>query len=144
MLSQVRLKRFLEMRGADSGPWRMICALPALWVGLLYDADAQAAALDLISDWTQQEMDYLRAEVPRQGLATPFRDGTVRDVAAKVLDMARGGLERRGSDEVHFLTQLQVGGFEAMAAAACSSCGGHRLLAALHCCGHGAAVWCPV
>lgn len=57
---QVRLKRFLEMRGADGGPWRMICALPALWVGLIYEPQAQAEALDLISSWTQDDRDYLR------------------------------------------------------------------------------------
>ena len=57
---EVRLKRFLEMRGADGGPWRMICALPALWVGLIYEPQAQAEALDLISSWTQDDMDYLR------------------------------------------------------------------------------------
>jgi len=200
----------LRRRGADGGPWRMICALPALWVGLIYDPQvrrlvvgscpaaglgqqqqrkfpitccwagaaiapwhppphppaataplplapttpprrrlqAQAEALDLISDWTSAERDYLRAEVPRLGLDTPFRGGTVRTVAAKagprgmvglergaagaatwlelaacwrtrpsnspcpcpqVLDIASGGLERRGYDEVHFLRQLQVG-----------------------------------
>lgn len=57
---EVRLKRFLEMRGADGGPWRMICALPALWVGLIYEPQAQAEALDLISSWTQDDRDYLR------------------------------------------------------------------------------------
>jgi glutamate--cysteine ligase len=57
---QVRLKRFLEMRGADGGPWRMICALPALWVGLIYEPQAQAEALDLISSWSQDDRDYLR------------------------------------------------------------------------------------
>eukprot|EP00879_Flechtneria_rotunda_P008274 GHRR01008667.1.p1 GENE.GHRR01008667.1~~GHRR01008667.1.p1 ORF type:complete len:429 (+),score=94.13 GHRR01008667.1:257-1543(+) len=57
---EVRLKRFLEMRGADGGPWRMICALPALWVGLIYEPQAQAEALDLISSWTQEDRDYLR------------------------------------------------------------------------------------
>ena len=57
---QVRMKRFLEMRGADSGRWKMICALPALWVGLLYDSEAQAAAYSLISDFTDEEHEYLR------------------------------------------------------------------------------------
>lgn len=58
--TQVRLKRFLEMRGADGGPWRLICALPALWVGLIYEAQAQAEAADLISAWSQDDRDYLR------------------------------------------------------------------------------------
>jgi glutamate--cysteine ligase len=60
---EVRLKRFLEMRGADGGPWSMICALPALWVGLLYTKGSQARCLELIADWTLDEMDYLRATV---------------------------------------------------------------------------------
>jgi glutamate--cysteine ligase len=108
LILQVRLKRFLEMRGADGGPWRLICALPALWVGLIYDAQAQAEALDLISTWTQDDRDYLRNEVPRLGLATPFKGGTVQDVALKVLAIAQGGLERRGYDEAAFLKQLHV------------------------------------
>lgn len=104
----MRLKRFLEMRGADGGPWRLICALPALWVGLIYEPQAQAEALDLISTWTQDDRDYLRSETPRLGLATPFKGGTVQDVAKKVLAIAQGGLERRGYDEASFLKQLQV------------------------------------
>jgi glutamate--cysteine ligase len=104
----VRLKRFLEMRGADGVPFRLICALPALWVGLIYDAQAQAEALDLISDWTREEREHLRREVPRTALATPFRPGvTVRDLAVRVLDIARGGLERRGEDEAGFLGELR-------------------------------------
>ncbi|KAF5825417.1 hypothetical protein DUNSADRAFT_10294, partial [Dunaliella salina] len=59
----VRLKRFLEMRGADGGPWRMLCALPALWVGLLYESQAQAEALAYIQDWTAEEREYLRVTV---------------------------------------------------------------------------------
>nr|QPT54862.1 gamma-glutamylcysteine synthetase [Scenedesmus acutus] len=105
---EVRLKKFLEMRGADGGPWRMICALPALWVGLIYEPQAQAEALDLISSWSQDDRDYLRNEVPRLGLATPFKGGTVQDVALKVLAIAQGGLDRRGYDEGHFLKQLHV------------------------------------
>ena len=60
---EVRLKKYIEMRGADGGPWNMICALPALWVGLLYNADVQAKCMDLIKNWTQDDMDMLRAEV---------------------------------------------------------------------------------
>ena len=104
----VRLKRFLEMRGADGVPFRLICALPALWVGLIYDAQAQAEALDLISDWTAEERERLRRDVPRLALATPCRPGvTVRDLAVRVVDIARGGLERRGEDEAAFLGELR-------------------------------------
>ena len=70
---QVRMKKFLEMRGADSGRWKMICALPAFWVGLLYDEEAQAAAYSLISDFTDEEHDFLRDQAcsaPTSYLAT--------------------------------------------------------------------------
>jgi glutamate--cysteine ligase len=109
---EVRLKTFLEMRGADGGPWRRLCALPALWVGLLYDGTALDAAHDLIADWTEAEREAMRADVPRLGLDTPLRSRTVRDVALEVLDMAREGLHRRarrdssGEDETHFLDAL--------------------------------------
>lgn len=104
---EVRLKKFLEMRGADGGPWKMICALPALWVGLLYDKEAQQEALDLTSSWTQDDRDYLLLEVPKYGLRTPFRGGTVLDVAKAVLKISSGGLHRRGFDEASFLDELE-------------------------------------
>ncbi len=109
---EVRLKRYLEMRGADSGPWRRLCALPALWVGLLYDAAALDAASGLVADWTQAEREFLRTEVPKRGLKTPFRGGTLQDVAVAVVEFARDGLRRRakrdggGQDESHFLETL--------------------------------------
>ncbi len=109
---EVRLKRYLEMRGADGGPGRRLCALPALWVGLLYDTVALDAAWDLVKDWTTQERASLRAGVPRHALRTPFRDGTVQDVALRVLAIARDGLLRRkrsdtcGENEAHFLDTL--------------------------------------
>jgi glutamate--cysteine ligase len=109
---EVRLKTFLEMRGADGGPWRRICALPAFWVGLLYDSVALDAAYDLIADWTEAEREAMRAEVPRLGLDARIRSRTLRDVALEVLDIARDGLHRRarrdraGEDETHFLDTL--------------------------------------
>jgi glutamate--cysteine ligase len=109
---EVRLKRYLEMRGADGGPWRRLCALPALWVGLLYDDLPLDAAYDLTKDWTLAEHEYLRREVPRHGLDLPFRDRSLRDVALDVLAMAREGLRRRSrvngmsEDESHFLDTL--------------------------------------
>ncbi|MGF6226062.1 glutamate--cysteine ligase [Inquilinus ginsengisoli] len=110
---EVRLKKFLEMRGADGGPWSRLCALPALWVGLLYDGTALDAAWDLVKDWTTEERAALRRDVPRLGLATPFRGGTVRDVALQVLAIARSGLAARaatdaiGGTEEGFLNELQ-------------------------------------
>jgi len=109
---EVRLKKFLEMRGADGGPWRRLCALPALWVGLLYDGLALDAALELTKDWSVAEIDALRAQVPKLGLATPFRQGILRDVALDMLAIARQGLHRRarrnaqGDDEGFFLDTL--------------------------------------
>lgn len=110
---EVRLKKYLEMRGADGGPWSRLCALPALWVGLLYDGTALDAAWDLVKDWTTAERAALRRDVPRLGLATPFRGGTVRDVALRVLAIARQGLASRaqtdaiGGTEEGFLNELQ-------------------------------------
>src|SRR5579859_6311944 len=109
---EVRLKKFLEMRGADGGPWRRLCALPALWTGLLYDQAALDAAYDLIADWTEAERQAMRGEVPKLGLDARIRSRTLRDVALEVLDIAREGLHRRarrdraGEDETHFLDTL--------------------------------------
>lgn len=105
---EVRLKKFIEMRGADAGPWRMLCGLPALWVGLIYEPEAQRQALALIQDWTAEEREFLRVETPRLGMKTPFRNGTMQDVAKQVMAIARGGLERRGLDEVGFLKRLEA------------------------------------
>ncbi|KAG1676811.1 hypothetical protein FOA52_010320 [Chlamydomonas sp. UWO 241] len=105
---EVRLKKFLEMRGADAGPWRMLCSLPALWTGLIYDSQAQAEALSLVQDWTADEREFLRVEAPRTGLKTPFRGGTLLDVTRDVLKIAHGGLDRRGLDEGGFLRQLDL------------------------------------
>jgi glutamate--cysteine ligase len=100
LFPEVRLKRFLEMRGADSGPSRSLCALPAFWTGLLYDETALGAAYDLIKDWTAEERQYLRNEVPRLALKTPFREGTVLDVARTALDLAAAGLKARGHTDL--------------------------------------------
>jgi glutamate--cysteine ligase len=94
---EVRLKSFLEMRGADGGPWNRICALPALWVGLLYDQGALDAAWDLVKHWDMAGREALRAAVPRLGLDAPLPGGgTLRDIAAEVLAIARLGLTARG------------------------------------------------
>ncbi len=110
---EVRLKSFLEMRGADGGPWSRICALPALWVGLLYDQTALDAAWDLVKDWDMEGREKLRAEVPKLGLnATLPGGGTLRDIAAEVLAIARGGLSARamlndaGDNETGYLQPL--------------------------------------
>lgn len=110
---EVRLKRFLEMRGADGGPWGSLCALPAFWVGLLYDSSSLDAAWDLVSDWTEAERAALRATVPEKGLTTPFRNETLREIAIRTLEIAAEGLRargqknRNGNDERVFLNPLQ-------------------------------------
>jgi glutamate--cysteine ligase len=109
---EVRLKHYLEMRGADGGPWRRLCALPALWVGLLYDDAALEAAWSLCRDWSMEERETLRAEAPRTALKTPFRGGTMQDLAKDVLAVAKDGLTARaapdhfGEDEAHYLIAL--------------------------------------
>jgi len=111
---EARLKRFIEMRGADGGPWRRLCALPALWVGLLYDGAAQAAAWDLVKDWTPEERETLHRQVPATALRTPFRGHTVLDVARDVLAVAHDGLKARahtdrfGADERGFLAAIEA------------------------------------
>ena len=110
---EVRMKSFLEMRGADGGPWNRICALPALWVGLLYDETALDAAWDLVKHWTVAEREHLRNAVPGQALNAPLpRGGTLRDLAREALEIARRGLVARGqldgggSSEAGFLEPL--------------------------------------
>ncbi|MFO1260699.1 MAG: glutamate--cysteine ligase [Sphingomonadaceae bacterium] len=111
---EVRLKSFLEMRGADGGPWGRICALPAFWVGLLYDQGALDAAWDLVKGWSMDERQVLRDSVPKLGLAAPVPGGrTLKDIAGQVLDIARSGLAARarldasGNNETGYLAALQ-------------------------------------
>jgi glutamate--cysteine ligase len=92
---EVRMKRFLEMRGADSGLEPQIAALPALWVGLLYDQTALDAAWDVVKGWTAEERDTLRSGVPRTALATPFRRMKLLDIAREVSAIAHEGLKAR-------------------------------------------------
>ena len=111
---EVRLKKYIEMRGADVGPWGNLCALPAFWVGLLYDGTALDEGEALIADWTVEEMADLRDSVPRQALDVPFRDGTAMDIARKAVEISRNGLKRRGEisprsglDEQQYIEPLE-------------------------------------
>jgi glutamate--cysteine ligase len=109
---EVRLKKYLEMRGADSGPWRRLCALSAFWTGLLYDADSQSAAWDLAKNWTIEDHHYLRQAAPKTAMATDFQGRTMSDLAKQVLAISEAGLKRRGipdssgDDESSFLATL--------------------------------------
>jgi glutamate--cysteine ligase len=113
LFPEVRLKRYLEMRGADGGPGRRICALPAFWVGVLYDSASLDAAWEIVRDWTAAEREALRRAVPRTALLTPFRNRTVRHIAEDVVALARQGLARRqnlgdeGHDETVYLSSLE-------------------------------------
>jgi glutamate--cysteine ligase len=111
---EVRLKSFLEMRGADGGPWNRICALPAFWVGLLYDQNALDAAWDRVKHWTMEEREDLRNNVPKLGLDTLIPNGqTLNDLAREILDISSAGLTARnrlntsGDNESGFLDPLR-------------------------------------
>jgi glutamate--cysteine ligase len=111
---EARLKNYMEMRGADGGPWARICALPAFWVGLLYDQASLDAAWYLVKDWTAEERQALRDGVPRLGLKTPFRNGTLLDVARTAVEISHAGLKARAKgdgagsrDETTFLHAVE-------------------------------------
>ncbi|MDP5277620.1 glutamate--cysteine ligase [Sphingomonas sp. DG1-23] len=111
---EVRMKQFLEMRGADGGRWGRICALPAFWVGLLYDEGALDAAWELVKHWSMDEREALRSAVPKLALDAPIPGGgKLRDVAGEVLDISAAGLNARarlnasGDNESGFLDPLR-------------------------------------
>jgi glutamate--cysteine ligase len=110
---EVRLKQYLEMRGADSGPWSRLCALPALWMGVLYDSASLAAAWDLCKDWDIGDHERLRADVARLGLKAEVAGRSVQDVARDMLEIAKAGLRRRNRlsgglvDETGYLAELE-------------------------------------
>jgi glutamate--cysteine ligase len=114
LFPEVRLKRFLEMRGADGGRWGTITALPAFWAGILYDDEALDQAWRLIRDWTEEERDELRRAVPKTALATPFRSTNVRNLARQALRISRQGLKNRrrinakNQDETIYLAPLET------------------------------------
>ncbi|HWL57134.1 MAG TPA: glutamate--cysteine ligase [Paracoccus sp. (in: a-proteobacteria)] len=112
---EARVKKFIEMRGADGGPWRRLCALPALWVGLIYDQGALDAAWDLCRGWNAEQRNGLRVAAARQGLQGEFEGLNLRDISREVLDIAEHGLKARARtgagglipDETHFLNTLR-------------------------------------
>jgi glutamate--cysteine ligase len=110
---EVRLKRYLEMRGADGGPWRRLPALPAFWVGILYDDVSLDAAWQLVKDWSASERQALRDDVPKNGFAAQIRGRNLLALATETLKLSREGLGRRarrnagGEDETRYLEPLE-------------------------------------
>ena len=113
LFPEVRLKQYLEMRGADGGPWSRICALPALWAGILYDAPSLAAAWDLCKDWDIADHERLRRDVTRLGMKAEVGGRSVRDVAVDMVNIAKQGLKNRARfsggmvDERGYITELE-------------------------------------
>jgi glutamate--cysteine ligase len=114
LFPEVRLKRYLEMRGADAGPTDMLVAQSAFWVGLLYDRGALDAAWDIVKAWSAAERQQLRDDVPRLGLEAVIHGRRLADIGRQMLDLARGGLKARarldsqGKDETHFLEPVEA------------------------------------
>ena len=113
LFPEVRLKSYLEMRGSDGGPWSRICALPALWTGIFYDAPSLAAAWDLCKDWDIDDHERLRRDVTRSGLKAEVAGRSVRDIAVDMVTIARQGLKNRARfsggmvDERGYLSELE-------------------------------------
>jgi glutamate--cysteine ligase len=111
---EARVKKFIEMRGADGGPWRRLCALPALWVGLIYDQTALDAAWDLVKGWDHETRESLRREAGLHALDAQVGTIKMRDLAREVLAISAAGLKARARtgagglvpDETHFLNAL--------------------------------------
>ena len=110
---EVRLKQYLEMRGADAGSWSRLCALPALWAGLLYCPDCMAAAWELCRNWSTEERVALRDDAARIGLKARIGGRTAQDIAKDMLAIAHAGLKRRNRlsagmvDETAYLSEVE-------------------------------------
>jgi glutamate--cysteine ligase len=110
---EVRLKRYLEMRGADCGPWRRLPSFSAYWVGLLYDDDVLDACWDMVKGWTAEERQKLRDDVPKLGFQAEIRGRNVFTLAQETLRLATRGLtkrarlDRNGRDETRYLRPLE-------------------------------------
>ena len=113
LFPEVRLKQYLEMRGADTGPVSRLNALPALWAGILYDKAALAAAWDLCKGWSAESREQLRLDAARTGLKGQVEGRPIRDVAVDMVAIAKEGLKRRarlcpsGADETGYLSELE-------------------------------------
>jgi glutamate--cysteine ligase len=112
---EARIKKYMEMRGADGGPWRRLCALPAFWVGLMYDQNSLDAAWDLVKGWDAETREALRVGAAEQALQAEVGDIKMHDLARQVLEISEAGLKARARpgaggmvpDETHFLNALK-------------------------------------
>ncbi|WP_420396747.1 glutamate--cysteine ligase [Nioella sp.] len=112
---EARIKKFIEMRGADGGPWRRLCALPAFWVGLLYDQTALDAAWDLVKGWDAETREALRVAASIDGLQAKVNGVNMHDLAREAVAISEAGLKARARpgagglvpDETHFLNALK-------------------------------------
>ena len=112
---EARIKKYIEMRGADGGPWRRLCALPAFWVGLCYEQDSLDAAWDLVKDWDAETREALRVAASVDGLHAKVGNIDMHALSKEVLDIAHAGLTKRARhgaggmipDETHFLNALK-------------------------------------
>ncbi len=112
---EARMKKFIEMRGADGGPWRRLCALPAFWVGLMYDQSALDGAWDLVKDWNPAQHDALRVAASIDGLQAKVTGINMHDIAREAVALSEAGLKARARagaggmvpDETHFLNALK-------------------------------------
>ncbi len=112
---EARIKKFIEMRGADGGPWRRLCALPAFWVGLCYDQTSLDAAWDLVKGWDGETREALRVAASEAGLQGKVGNISMHDLAREAVAIAEAGLKARARpgvgglvpDETHFLNALQ-------------------------------------
>jgi len=110
---EARVKNYIELRGADAGPWGRLCGLPAFWTGLMYDSQALDAAWDLVKPWTSEDRERLFKDVPKLALKASVQGRSVQEIAKEVLSISESGLRRRarldedGNDETSFLRPLQ-------------------------------------
>ena len=114
LFPQVRLKQFLEIRSMDACSWDLICSQPAFWIGLLYNETSFNKTQELVESWTQEDRNYINKVAPKNGLQAKFKNGTILDVAQKLFEISKQGLESRNIlaknkkyDETFYLKELE-------------------------------------
>ena len=115
LFPQVRLKQFLEIRSMDACSWDLICSQPAFWTGLLYNETSFQKAQELVESWTQEDRNYINKVAPKEGLQAKFKDGTILNVAQKLFEISKQGLNSRNImarnktyNETFYLKELEI------------------------------------